>query len=156
MPNAEELIHTARELCEKATPGPWIRNRHIVTEKNGKTIVCRPPNTGNADFIASSRTLLPALADALEEVIRENERLKQANRIAEKAWDDSALCAAEAQIEQLTARAESAEKERNEARKEVCKACHAFSDATGHGWDENCEVCKMRQPAEGSEKDENG
>lgn len=27
---------------------------------------------------------------------------------------------------------------------ELCQCCNAFSDATGHGWNENCEVCKYR------------
>ena len=73
----------------------------------------------------------------VEYLLAEIERLKQANRIAAAAWDNSALNFSEAQMERWKARAEKAEAE-------LCKCCHAFSDATGHGWDENCEVCKFR------------
>lgn len=49
----------------------------------------------------------------VEYLLAEIERLKQANKIAEAAWDGCALDAAEAQIAVLTARAKKAAAERD-------------------------------------------
>jgi len=93
-----ELIKQARELCEGATPRTWtmsvdgtdIRVCHTIDEK----CVCCLALMGDynedetpteetllqwqadAAFIAASRTLVPALADALEKAERERDELK--------------------------------------------------------------------------------
>ena len=76
------LITEARELCEKATLGPWIRSKfglNILTH-DSEISTATQKYTGdsayvadqmaildaNAAFIARSRTLIPELCDALE------------------------------------------------------------------------------------------
>ena len=82
-----DLIKQARELCASATPGPW------KVEQKGNTVksmaikgVCCGMSAMRDDyhFIAASRTLVPALADALEkaeaerdEAVKTLEHLKQ-------------------------------------------------------------------------------
>ena len=79
-----DLIKQARELCEKATPGPWynfgdwmihtepdIEHNGIHNEKTIGTV-----RANNAAFIAASRTLVPQLRDALEAEQKEIEQLK--------------------------------------------------------------------------------
>lgn len=51
--------------------------------------------------------------DQIPYLLAEIERLKQANRIAAAAWDNSALNFSEAQMERWKARAEKAEAERD-------------------------------------------
>ncbi len=68
-------IKAIRELCDKATPGPWeaketsdyseIYDFHAWgKELNPLALV--GSNVDDADFIAQSRTLIPALLDELE------------------------------------------------------------------------------------------
>lgn len=88
-----DLIAQARSLCEKATPGPW-RTREtadyseIFDEHSwGKALsplALVGSNTDDAAFIAASRTLVPALADALENKQREIDTLRTAKESAEK------------------------------------------------------------------------
>jgi hypothetical protein len=83
-----DLITEARELCEKATPGPWEwicddpafltlgksgaeQEYHVLSawkcESCQKTgLNCLWPEKYDAAFIARSRTLIPELCDALE------------------------------------------------------------------------------------------
>lgn len=69
-----ELIQQARELCEKATPGPWevkvkgntVESHQVMSPGNGPICSAISPKTKNAQFIATSRTLVPQLCDALE------------------------------------------------------------------------------------------
>jgi len=42
----------------------------------------------------------------------------------------------------LLERAESAEAELKQAKAEICEICQAFSNATGHGWNGDCDGCK--------------
>ena len=69
------LIAEARALCAAATPGPWGRGeqKSCVAQEHTRRIVCWGPDPGGASWgnddaalIARARTLLPALADALE------------------------------------------------------------------------------------------
>ena len=81
----KDLITEARELCEKATPGPWgydgmhneIHAPHgdeyflimsELREHPGEKILDEYGHSYNANFalIARSRTLIPELCDALE------------------------------------------------------------------------------------------
>lgn len=77
MVNAREVIAQALALSGAATDGPWdIEDGQII---NYPTLVCCPNDpvwvadvghhTANAEFIAAARTLLPALARALGDVL---------------------------------------------------------------------------------------
>lgn len=78
------LISQARELCEKATQGPWEYSPagHIYRKETGfiDTVAfvgqCGKQAVRDCAFIAASRTLLPALADELELSQKEIERLE--------------------------------------------------------------------------------
>lgn len=96
-------IKAIRELCEKATPGPWEVKLHNEDygQGYGETtffvdMYSELLKLGIADyaekwekystlaaFISRSRTLIPALCDALEE--SESERLNLANEVARLA-----------------------------------------------------------------------
>jgi len=81
-----DLIKRARELAEKATPGPWDnrcrefsnseRPRHVWAEYGWIASIYSPLDSSvpDAEFIAESRTLVPALADALEKALEEKEQ----------------------------------------------------------------------------------
>lgn len=84
----QELIARARSLSEAATPGPWqIHGKSANKWDNigrcgdGCGILVYGPH--DSDFIAASRTLIPALADALEEALRDREpwRTKSADEL---------------------------------------------------------------------------
>ena len=89
--NADEIVRTARELCEKATPGPW--RRHDTADyaeiHNGDTWgkdlspIALVGHTDDANFIARSRTLIPELCDALEKAEEQIERVHKALDFAE-------------------------------------------------------------------------
>ncbi len=86
-----------RELCEKATPGPWWDESGVIhacnpgvwTEQNHSCIhpvtITEPywenalPNErqANGEFIAASRTALPEALDALEAAQREAAEAKR-------------------------------------------------------------------------------
>lgn len=126
-----ELIKQARELCEKATPGPWwwsLSNLKVViwggakdgNAATGKQIVvdgdedfdCFPEN---AEFIAASRTLVPQLCDALEAAEKELIDYCHTQKVADgKTAENARLRKIN---EQLTDRAEKAEAERDAANK---------------------------------------
>ena len=70
-----DLITEARELCEKATPGPWeVVGKDAWRIEGFPQVEMNTPdgkyfpvhNDTDAAFIARSRTLIPALCDALE------------------------------------------------------------------------------------------
>lgn len=80
----KDLITEARELCEKATPGPWEAN--WLDDCFIEPRICMIPANGcydydkfeaNSEFIARSRTLIPSLCDALEEEQKQNKQLLQ-------------------------------------------------------------------------------
>ena len=70
------LITEARELCEKATPGPWrekdnsngigIYDNHTWGKGLSPFATVEPDEFYNAAFIIRSRIILPELCDALE------------------------------------------------------------------------------------------
>lgn len=86
-----ELIQQARELCEKATPGPWKAKTNSYPQCNGEPWgwiggvsghITWSGNSGqvNAAFIAASRTLVPQLCDALEAMTARAEKAEAENR----------------------------------------------------------------------------
>jgi hypothetical protein len=76
----KDLITETRELCEMATPGPWESGSYgSVCLKSGFKLG-NIEGSGNADFIARSRTIIPELCDALEKANAEIERLRKAQR----------------------------------------------------------------------------
>lgn len=71
--NADEIVRAARELCEKATPGPWEVNQ--LDDCFIEPRICEIPANGcydyemfeaNSMFIARSRALIPELCDLIE------------------------------------------------------------------------------------------
>jgi len=94
-----ELLKRAKELCEKATPGPWFVDVCI----SGNTCWCRTIGTepgndslekciipsgtvgkDNAEFIAESRTLIPELISLVEKLKVQNEKLVKASRYSKE------------------------------------------------------------------------
>jgi hypothetical protein len=91
-------LKKAKELCEKATPGPWECSRYIplvgwqeqevtLWELDGPPMTCeyygsRFENEGDAEFVAESRTLLP-------QAISEIEKLRVALNLAGRVLDDA-------------------------------------------------------------------
>ena len=91
----KDLITEARELCEKATPGPWEVNLHNEDYGQGYGETTFFVNIGGtllkigiadtaekyteystlSTFIARSRSLVPELCDALEKADEQNKRL---------------------------------------------------------------------------------
>lgn len=81
-------VKRARALCERATSGPWTVRLETNVWSDGDTGVvvanCSGSTSsahhwaGNASFIASARTLLPAALDALEEARRERDDVAHA------------------------------------------------------------------------------
>jgi hypothetical protein len=75
------LIAEARALVDAATPGPWSAEHHDGGSRiihRGCDVLCygdTPNDEANANLAAASRTLVPALLDALEAAQRENERM---------------------------------------------------------------------------------
>lgn len=85
-----------RELCEKATKGPWWKRSHIryainSIDRHVAMVSCMErisgdaaENDANADFIAASREALPELLDrveALERVAEAAKRLREVQRM---------------------------------------------------------------------------
>jgi hypothetical protein len=101
----DELIQQARELCEKATPGPWEwicddpafltlgksgaeQEYHVLSawkcESCQKTgLNCLWPEKYDAAFIARSRTLIPELCDALDKAEEQIESIHRSLDFAE-------------------------------------------------------------------------
>lgn len=99
-----ELIAEAREIDRRATPGPWVYNVtelsidtqgensavvYALTDGQGYPMVSVHDN--DAQFIVRSRTLIPALCDALE----------QAQKTIEQTWEWDMYKAAQKEIERL-------------------------------------------------------
>lgn len=104
MTPTEKLIAEARELDRRATPGPWVYNVtelsidtqgensavvYALTDGQGYPMVSVHDN--DAQFIVRSRTLIPALCDALE----------QAQSTLEQTWEWDMYKAAQKEIERL-------------------------------------------------------
>lgn len=94
-----ELIKQARELCDAATPGPWIVYESGNTVKSHMVITRSPwkcvtggisPKTHNAAFIAASRTLVPQLCDALEAMTAHAEKAEAELNIVYELADNMA------------------------------------------------------------------
>lgn len=119
MTPTEKLIAEARELCEKATPGPWEVKLHNEDygQGYGETtffvgMYSELLKIGIADsaekwekystlaaFISRSRTLIPALCDALE----------QAQSTLEQTWEWDMYKCAQREIKRLKKRMEGEE-----------------------------------------------
>lgn len=84
-----DLITEARELCERATPGPWDHKITAVYKGQTAVRICGDFDDFDADarFIARSRTLIPELLDLLAERDAEIARLKDAFRDCESICD---------------------------------------------------------------------
>lgn len=68
MTDPQELINQATTICEAATPGPWVAECPYGTlDIVGAGATLDPRGYANGEFIATSRTLLPQLAEALKE-----------------------------------------------------------------------------------------
>lgn len=99
MTRTEKLIAEAREIDRMATPGPWRRHDtdSYAEIHNGDTWgkdlspIALVGCADDANFIARSRTLLPALCDALE----------QAQATLEQTWEWDMYKAALKEIERL-------------------------------------------------------
>jgi AMMECR1 domain-containing protein len=75
-------IKKLKELCEKATLGPWLcheTNTYMYIEEDGlhRTI---PATTLDNEFIAAAREAIPRLIEALEKERSEKERLESWKR----------------------------------------------------------------------------
>lgn len=97
----KDLITEARELCADATPGPWESGNYgAVCLKSGFKLG-NIEGSGNAAFIARSRTLIPELCDALEKATAKNDELiRELSELArESVKRDMALARLEAEVE---------------------------------------------------------
>lgn len=78
----KNIITEARELCEKATPGPWMGLR--AAYEDCLLIKCDKDeylmSQHDVAFIARSRTLIPELCDALEKAQADLMRYRGAER----------------------------------------------------------------------------
>jgi hypothetical protein len=96
----DEIIREGRELCEKATPGPWEYESGDTWDASGVSgpmkrtnrgretpIVCNTSYDVDGNFIARARTLLPAALDALEEATKRNKQLEGVIEKGVKAMD---------------------------------------------------------------------
>jgi hypothetical protein len=99
-----DLITEARELCEKATPGPWEATfgmdcRAFIKTPNEDSDF-KLYNHADAAFIARSRTLIPELCDALEKAEAENKQLiREVSELAcESVEREKALARLEAEV----------------------------------------------------------
>ena len=98
-----------RARVENATPGPWTISREwyvdgMAPDKIGDKLTALEPHTllkcdgpaevriPNATFIAHARQDVPDLLDALEKVQSENERLREALRLAEVRMSNWGIC----------------------------------------------------------------
>lgn len=64
-----DLLKEARELCEAATPGPWICGvtDGVVTDDPRNYLICTHCTDDDKKFIARARTLVPELVELCEE-----------------------------------------------------------------------------------------
>lgn len=117
-------LDAIRARCEAATPGPWnvkeerfFTSNVIVASEND---VCLGPSGPDAEFIAASRTDIPALLDALGAAYKEVERLEDEppHKRGELRCVVSDLSQ---QVREAEARAEQAEAERDALAKELAQ-----------------------------------
>ena len=142
MTDLQSLISQATTICEAATPGPWsvyeITGEDIEDCGDADRIISRGIdgpgevglNTGveyqmyssaDATFIATSRTLLPQLAEALQE---SEDRRKESSRLLAESIRDTcgqAESLASHAVEQHAKHIEELTRERDEARAELVK-----------------------------------
>jgi len=125
-----------RRLCENATPGPWIDDAFIGTDdyddpdtpvvmRPGKQNIIVPMEYGlsyDADFIASSRSAVPALLDALDAAEAENARLRAELADAKEITVDTCGDNVTLQEELIYARRERCEQARECMRLRECAA----------------------------------
>jgi len=121
---SDEILK-ARELCERATPGPWAGLRFVFTTRTTTdATIAENAATGHgpsdrqglrdAAFIAASRTLVPRLLDAIDEA---NRALEESLCPACRELHDKALAAANDRAEKTERDLATALKERDEVRK---------------------------------------
>lgn len=95
----DDVVSRARAALEGVTPGPWIQvgfgNIH-ADPVGSHPPVAKTWKRANGDFIAESRTLMPELADELEEAKRDLWTL-----VEEKQELRDKLTAARAEVERL-------------------------------------------------------
>lgn len=89
MTNAQKRIERAKELDMNATHEPWHVDEDCVLDQWDQA-VAETYFPGDTEFIAESRTLLPALAADLEKALAEIERLRK-NRDALAHGEKQAL-----------------------------------------------------------------
>lgn len=66
MIDADEIARL-RDLCERATDGPWeYAGYGLVMSKEYDAKVCHQATRGDAEFIAAARDALPKLLDEVE------------------------------------------------------------------------------------------
>lgn len=136
-PLTDADLVAARALAEKATPGEW----RTLTDGDGNTAIVQtnhltrdvwqiPRTDEDLDFIAAARTLVPRLCDAVEEARRERDEARnqrdEFKRLGQQFERDGRTT-----FEQSCAnlrRAETAERERDEARARVEKLEAALRD----------------------------
>ena len=105
-----EEIAEARELCAKATPGPWndrwvaqvsggvccfidtAHSRKLSTEADDLAIELECATKADASFIAAARELLPKALDEIERLRSERD---DADRRASHYAEDAAITVAE-------------------------------------------------------------
>lgn len=76
MDKVEQRLADMRRNCDDATPGPWIGGvtdgqKLKIADASGEWVVFR---LEDAKFIAHSRTYMPALLSAVEEILHETGR----------------------------------------------------------------------------------
>lgn len=95
MSKVENLIAKARRLHLAATPGPWEygpppTQRYAYTQTSISGAGCEvarlplPPNDGDGAFIVGARALLPAMADRLEEIVKDRNASEEHRRRVER------------------------------------------------------------------------
>lgn len=141
-----DLITKARELCDAATSGPWknpwdsdAENNNAIESPDGAGVVSATWVDGpqlvvsvhNAAFIATSRTLVPQLCDALEAAQKELIDYHHTQKTADGKMAENARL--RRINEQLTARAEIAEAERDTYRAAL-ENWHEDGQEAGNRW----------------------
>lgn len=72
------LIAQARDLCKAATPEPWVTDcAYDILDADNRKVAYDISDEGNMSLIITSRTLVPALAEALAEMTVEWERTEE-------------------------------------------------------------------------------
>lgn len=148
-----ELIRQARELCEKATPGPWefcesgntVKSHMVITRSPRKCITGGiSPKTNNSAFIAASRTLVPQLCDALEAAQKDLIDYHHTQKVADgKTAENARLRRIN---EQLAARAEKAEANAGHLVNQAEEYKHKFNAALVRAEKVEAEISVLRTP----------